>query len=141
MDEKLLSKFYLYQQIVNAKLFIDSNFAENINIDKIAAEAFFSKYHFIRLFKIIYNKTPHQYLITVRIEKAKLLLQSGTSVSEACNAVGFESISSFSILFKQMTSHSPSSYKKIQSERQSEIKETPLKFIPHCVAKQYKMPE
>lgn len=139
MDEKLLSKFYLYQQIVNAKLFIDSNFAENINLDTIAGEAFFSKYHFIRLFKLIYNKTPHQYLMTVRIEKAKLLLQSNNSITETCNAVGFESISSFSSLFRQVTSVSPSDYKNAQLKRQEEIKKKPLKFIPHCVAKQHRM--
>jgi len=57
-------KVYLYRGIVQAKPFIDNNYA-----DHIADEAFFSKFHFIRLFKKIYSKTPHQYLITVRSEK------------------------------------------------------------------------
>jgi AraC-like DNA-binding protein len=70
-------KIYLYKRIVQAKLFIDANFAGDIDLDNIADEAYFSKFHFIRLFKSIYGKTPHQYLISVRIEKAKEFLKNG----------------------------------------------------------------
>ena len=67
-------KIYLYKRIVQAKLFIDANFSERIDLGNIADEAYFSKFHFIRLFKISYGYTPHQYLTRVRIENAKLFL-------------------------------------------------------------------
>ncbi len=132
--DKQLSKFYLYQQIVQAKLFIDNNFTGNITIDEIAEKSFFSKFHFIRLFKIAYGITPHQYLISVRIEKAKLLLQAETPIAEVCNSVGFDSVSTFSGLFKQIVSNTPSSYKKQQAERNNPLRKEPLKFVPHCFA-------
>jgi len=127
-------KIYLYRRIVKAKLFIDNNFAGDINLDAIAEEAFFSKFHFIRLFKMAYGKTPHQYLTMQRIEKAKLLLQTNNSVTDTCFAVGFESLTSFAGLFKRTTGITPSQYQQQQSERQKAISKTPLKFIPHCFA-------
>ena len=75
MTTEQYPKVYLYRRIVQAKLFIDNNYAENIDLDNISDEAYFSKFHFIRLFKNIYGKTPHQYLIFVRIEKAIELLK------------------------------------------------------------------
>lgn len=129
-------KIYLYKRIVHAKLFIDNHFAEKIDLNNIADEAYFSKFHFIRLFKKIYGKPPHQYLSSVRMEKAKVLLQNGITVSAACFAVGFESVSSFTGLFKRYTLLTPSRYRQQVLPRQEQIKKTPLKFIPNCFAEQ-----
>src|SRR5262245_747431 len=97
-------KVYLYRRIVQAKLFIDQHFSEKINLNNIAGEAYFSNFHFIRLFKQAYNKTPHQYLTSVRIEHAKQLLKSKhLSITDVCFEVGFESIGSFTSLFKRST--------------------------------------
>src|SRR5690606_18560243 len=103
METEEYPKVYLYRRIVQAKLFIDSNYADKIDIDNISDEAFFSKFHFIRLFKKIYGKTPHQYLKFVRIKKAQQLLRTENSVSMVCFSVGFDSLSSFSGLFKRIT--------------------------------------
>jgi AraC-type DNA-binding domain-containing proteins len=127
-------KIYLYRRVVQAKLFIDERFAESIDLDNIADEAYFSKFHFIRLFKNIYNKTPHQYLTQVRIEKAKLLLSTDISISEVCYSVGFESMSSFSGLFKKTVGISPSKFQQQQQQRKAAIAERPLNFIPNCFA-------
>ena len=129
-------KIYLYKRIVQAKLFIDTHFSENIDLDNISDEAYFSKFHFIRLFKTIYGKTPHQYLTTVRIENAKELLQNEISVSDVCFAVGFDSISSFTALFKRYTKLSPSEYSRQLKKRKEQIKRAPLQFIPTCFAEQ-----
>ncbi len=134
MEQEKYPKIYLYRRIVQAKLFIDTNYANAIDLDNIANEAFFSKFHFIRLFKKIYNQTPHQYLTSVRIEKAKLLLQTEMAVADVCFSVGFDSISSFTGLFKRFTSTTPSVYQKFQLKRKEEILLTPLKFIPNCFA-------
>ena len=127
-------KIYLYRRIVQAKLFIDEHFGDSIDLDIIADEAFFSKFHFIRLFKTIYFKTPHQYLTVVRMEKAKLLLTKDIAVSEVCFLVGFDSVSSFTGLFKRTVGLTPSAYQQQQSKRKADIATTPLKFIPNCFA-------
>ncbi|GAA4397444.1 hypothetical protein GCM10023187_06910 [Nibrella viscosa] len=129
-------KIYLYKRIVQAKLFIDSHFGEALDLNNIADEAYFSKFHFIRLFKTIYGKTPHQYLTSVRIEKAKLHLQQGTSVTETCFLVGFDSLSSFTGLFRRYLNVSPSVYQQQYHERQKLIKQQPLRFIPNCFVEQ-----
>ena len=127
-------KIYLYRRLVQAKLFIDAHFAENIDLDNIADEAYFSKFHFIRMFKTIYRKTPHQYLITVRIDKAMELLKAEFPVSEVCYDVGFESVSSFSRLFKRMTGSTASAYIMQQQEIKENMALSPLSFIPACFA-------
>ena len=127
-------KVYLYRRIVYAKLFIDNHFDEKIDLGNIADEAFFSKFHFIRLFSTIYKKTPHQYLSFVRIEKAKQLLITNISVAEVCYAVGFESVSSFTGLFKRMVGQTPAAYQAMQQKRIMDITIAPLKFIPNCFA-------
>jgi AraC-like DNA-binding protein len=130
-------KIYFYRRLVQAKLFIDSNYAEKIDLGNIANEAYFSKFHFIRRFKNIYRKTPHQYLIFVRIEKAMELLKTGIPVSEVCYAVGFESLSSFSALFKRIVGITPSTYLAQQQIIKAQIIKSPLTFIPGCFAEKY----
>jgi len=127
-------KVYLYRRIVKAKLFIDDNYADAIELDHIADEAFFSKFHFIRLFKKTYGKTPHQYLTCVRIEKSKLLLKEEIPVSGVCYAVGFDSVSSFTGLFKRMVGQTPSAYQQRCISKKLEIETAPLKHIPNCFA-------
>src|SRR5438477_396937 len=102
---------------------------------KLADEAFFSKFHFLRLFKNAYRRTPHQYLTLVRIQKAKELLKNkNTSASQVCFDVGFESITSFTSLFKRHTRFTPASFQKIQLQLLNEALTEPLKFVPNCFA-------
>ena len=134
MSPENLPKLDLYRRIVQAKLFIDGNYAERIDAGEIADEACYSKFHFIRTFKSIYGRTPHQYLTHVRIERAKELLEQEVSVTEACFAVGFDSLGSFTSLFKRRAGVTPSEYQRQQLERKAEISKEPLRFIPGCFA-------
>ena len=113
--ERLTKSLYphddLTKQIIQSKLFIDKHFSENINLSKIAGKAMVSKFHFIRLFKKYYGRTPNQYLQDVRIEKAKQLLQKGKTIDEACYAIGFTSKTSFMSLFKKTTGKTPLTYR------------------------------
>jgi len=127
-------KLYLYKRIVRAKLFIDDHYAENIDIDNIADQASFSKYHFIRLFKSIYGKTPHNYLIKVRIDKAKLLLSADVSVLETSMAIGFDSPTSFTAVFKKLVRKTPSEFQKDAKTRNAAINRNPFLFVPNCYA-------
>lgn len=134
MEKALYPKIFLYRRLVQAKLFIDNHYAENIDVTNIADEAYFSRFHFSRQFKSIYHKTPHQYLIQVRLEKAKELLKEGKPVTSVCYAVGFESLGSFSSLFKRLHGITPSAYLNQQQDIQQQMQDSPLSFIPACFA-------
>ena len=127
-------KIYLYRRIVQAKLFIYKCYSEKIDLNNISDEAYFSKFHFIRLFKSIYKKTPHQYLISVRIEKAQQFFQENKSVAEVCMLVGFDSLSTFSGLFTKLVGKTPSQYLYFHQQRKKQIQRTPLAFVPGCYA-------
>jgi len=132
MNTENYPKIYLYKRIVEAKLFIDKHYADNIDIDAIAREACFSKFHFLRLFRQIYQVTPHKYLTMLRLQKAKELLQSGASVTETCGILGFESMSSFNKLFKRHIKLAPSVYATRRRDQRSDMKKHPLNYVPLC---------
>ncbi len=125
-------KLYLYKRIVQAKIYIDNNYDQNIDVSNISDEAHFSKFHFIRLFKKAYGRTPHQYLIFVRIERAKDLLKAYHPVSAVCFSVGFESLGSFSGLFKRTVGLTPSAFLEQHQQKQASIVKNPLQFVPGC---------
>jgi AraC-like DNA-binding protein len=127
--DNIYPKEYLCEQVTQAKKFIDENFSDNINLNDIAAKACFSKFHFLRSFKLLYGRTPHQYLTEKRIEKAKQFLRAGLPVSDVCFLTGFESISSFKGLFKRSTGLTPFSYQK-QLKHKQEISQTSYRFLP-----------
>ena len=105
------------ETVIAIRNFIESNFEKEINLDFLSYVHFTSKYHLLRLFKKYYGQTPKQYLRDTRIEKSKERLKSGMSVTESCFAVGFESVGSFSTLFKAKTGISPRAYQKEQLSR------------------------
>ena len=125
------------QRIVAAKMFMDDNFHEPIDLEGISERAFFSRFHFHRLFCRVYRKTPHQYLTRKRLDKAQELLQQNKSVTEVCNEVGFESIGSFSVLFKKETGMAPQLYRNMMFMRKQKAKEQPRSFIHHCFIQHY----
>jgi AraC-like DNA-binding protein len=103
--------------VIGIRNYIETNYAVDLNLDVLAHTQFVSKYHLLRLFKKYYGQTPRQYLIDKRIEKSKEHLLSGISVTETCFAVGFESLGSFSTLFKTKTGKSPTDFQKEQLSR------------------------
>jgi len=127
-------KIYLYKRIVKAKLFIDAHYADPIDLDNIADQAYFSKFHFIRLFKSIYGNTPNNYLVRTRIENAKLFLSQGNSVSATSMKVGFDSPTSFAGTFKKITGQTPSAFQKAQDTKRIAIRSNPLLYVPNCFA-------
>ncbi len=125
---------YLYRRLVAAKLFMDAHFTARIDIACIASQACFSTFHFIRLFKKIYGTPPHQYLVSLRIERAKELLSKDSSVAVVCEEVGFESLGSFTTLFKKATGSTPAAYRQQQLAGKRKTAAAPLRRIPHCFA-------
>jgi len=130
-------KMYLYKRIVQAKLFMDNYYAENIDLVHTSDEACFSKYHFIRLFKAAYGKTPHHYLACVRIEHARLLLTADKSILEVSILVGFDSPTSFTAAFKKIVGMTPSDFQTRHRLRTEKITANPLVAIPNCFAQSH----
>lgn len=137
MKSESYPKVYLYRRIVQAKCFIDDHYAERIDLNAISGEAYFSKFHFIRLFKSIYGKTPRNYLQQVRIAHAKTLLEEGLSIAETCFAVGFESITSFSGLFARTVGLPPSEFSAKCREKKQRILQNPRAYVPSCYGDQH----
>ena len=105
------------QTVIGIRNYIDNNYDTDLNLDLLSQLRFISKFHLLRLFKKHYGQTPRQYLIEKRIEKSKEQLKNGMSVTETCFAVGFESLGSFSTLFKAKTGKSPSEFQSEQLSR------------------------
>jgi AraC-like DNA-binding protein len=129
----------IYQRIATAKIYIDDNYHEPIDLDQVSQKAFLSKFHFHRLFRKIYRRTPHQYLTWKRINKAKDLLSENKPVTDVCNEVGFESIGSFSVLFKKEIGFAPQYYRNMAYKKKLEQLAQPKKAIPHCFIESYKL--
>ena len=125
----------VYRRLCRARSLIDRCYDHPLNLDQISSEARFSRYHFLRLFRQAFNKTPHQYLIERRIEKAKELLSANDlRVTDVCFEVGFESLGSFSSLFHKHVGHAPVTYRR--RIRQNELAK---RKVPGCFLVMYKL--
>ena len=129
----------IYKRIAAAKVFIDENYQQDIDLGSISQKAFLSRFHFHRLFRQVYKKTPHQYITKKRLDKAKNLLSENKPVTDVCNEVGFESIGSFSILFKKEIGFAPQYYRNMAYKKKLEQLAQPRKAIPHCFIENYKL--
>jgi AraC family transcriptional regulator len=98
----------LYRHLWRAKEFVEACFTERITLRDVATAAELSPHHLLRLFKACFGETPHQLTTKRRLERAEqLLLTTDRSVTEVCFDVGFESLGSFSTLFKARLGVSP----------------------------------
>jgi len=129
----------IYDRLIAAKTFMDENFHEPISLDQISQKAFLSRFHFHRLFSQVYRKTPHQYLTHRRMEKAKDLLEENKTVTDVCIEVGFESLGSFSVLFKKEIGFAPQYYRNMAWLKKQQSLEQPKKVIPHCFIESYRL--
>jgi AraC-like DNA-binding protein len=118
-----------YRQLVRARAFMDTFYDLPLDLEQIASQASFSRYHFLRLFRDTFDQTPHQYLVKRRIERAKSLLAAGElSITEVCFAVGFRSLGSFSALFHRCAGYPPKEYRT----RVFRGMYLPRRFVPAC---------
>lgn len=123
----------VYKKIVDAKVFIDEHFDLPIDLNAIAGEACLSRYHFHRLFRRIYKRTPHQYLTFKRMDHARQMLAAADcTVGQVCMQVGFESVGSFSMLFKKETGVTPGEYREKLKQQREEAEAQPRRVIPFC---------
>lgn len=103
--EKIKNSHYkpehYYIQVRQSKEFMENNFSDRIILKSLAIEASMSKFHYIRVFQQVYGITPKEYLRDLRIKKAKELLKHAKSNTEVCYEVGYNSLSTFSNVFKK----------------------------------------
>ena len=106
---------------------MDRDYAEPLDVPTMAAKALMSPAHFSREFKTAYGETPYAYLMTRRIERAMAMLRAGSSVTDACTAVGATSLGSFSSMFTEMVGETPSAYRSRDHDA--------AEAMPLCIAK------
>jgi AraC-like DNA-binding protein len=115
-----------------ARDLIDRDYAKPLDVPTMAAKALMSPAHFSRRFRAAYGETPYSYLMTRRIERAMALLRAGTTVTDACMAVGCTSLGSFSSRFAEIVGETPSSYRSRTHDA--------VRAMPTCVAKAHTRP-
>ncbi len=103
----------IMKRLVLARDYIQNNHEKKIRLKDVAGEACLSVNHLLRTFQQVYQKSPHQYLLHVRFERARyLLLNTESSVAEITRRVGFDCPSSFIRHFKSTFSDTPAQYRK-----------------------------
>lgn len=98
-DDKLIAK--------ESITYIKDSLNTNLSLDELALNVKLSKFHFLRSFKKQTGLTPHQYILTQRIQKAKVLALNGEKLSEIAIAVGFNDQSHFIRNFRKIYGYSP----------------------------------
>lgn len=104
---------YMINKIRN---YINQNIEKAITTKDIASIPNLSLYHFCRSFKKTTTMTPKQYIIKMKIDRAKnLLLKKDTNIIQVGLMTGFENHSHFSNVFKKYVGTSPRDYRRISS--------------------------
>lgn len=102
------------ESIINkARIIFRTNIEQDINVEKVAEELNVSYAWFRRAFKTYTGIAPNQYIIQLKIEKAKALLTDHSkSIKAIAFSLNFESAFYFSKLFKEKTGSSPEQFRK-----------------------------
>jgi transcriptional regulator GlxA family with amidase domain len=119
----------LARHLLRARDLVDSRYAEPLDLEALAGAAGVSPRHFSRCFRRTFGETPHQYLLTRRIERARHLLRTtDMQVAEICLAVGFNSVGSFTTTFRRHVGVPPTEYRRVTGGP-SDADRIPLCFI------------
>ena len=101
------------RRAVEAALWLEAHAAEAIDLDRIAAQAGLSPFHFLRLFARVLGVTPHQYLVRCRLrEAARLLAERERRITDIAYDVGFADLSNFVRSFRRAAGVSPRDFRR-----------------------------
>ena len=100
------------RHLLRAKDLIDARYREPLDVPALARAAHLSPAHFSREFRRAFGETPHQYLLTRRLERAAALLRNtDRTVADICFTVGLRSVGSFTTSFGRAYGRSPTAYR------------------------------
>ena len=100
------------RHLLRAKDLVDARYRDQLDVPALARAAHLSPAHFSREFRREFGETPHQYLLTRRLERAAALLRNtDRAVADICLAVGLRSIGSFTTSFGRAYGLSPTAYR------------------------------
>jgi AraC-like DNA-binding protein len=99
-----------FQRLCRARELLNGVTEPPPSIREVAREVGMSPFHFIRQFEALFGLTPHQFRIRSRLDRAKMLLKEGQSVTDVCMEVGMSSLGSFSGQFSRRVGETPSGY-------------------------------
>ena len=123
------------RHLMRAKDLIDARYFEQLDVQTLAGVARLSPAHFSREFRREFGESPHQYLLTRRMERAAALLRStDRSVADICFMVGFTSVGSFTTSFGRTYGQSPLAYRSAHPPASRNIS------VPTCVLQAYSRP-
>ena len=123
------------RQLLRAKDLVDSRYFEPLDIPTLARAARLSPAHFSREFRRAFGESPHQYLLTRRLERAAALLRStDRSVADICVTVGLRSVGSFTTSFGKAYGKSPTAYRAAFPPAADRAR------IPTCILAAYARP-
>jgi AraC-like DNA-binding protein len=123
------------RHLLRAKDLIDARYREPLDVPTLARVAHLSPAHFSREFRRTFGETPHQYLLTRRLERATALLRNtDRSVADICLTVGLTSIGSFTTSFTRAYGLSPTAYRAAHPPASTRMR------VPTCVLQAYARP-
>ena len=123
------------RHLLRAKDLADARYFEPLGVDDLARRAGLSRAHFSREFRRAFGESPHQYLLTRRLERAAALLRwTDRSVADICFAVGLRSVGSFTTSFTRTYGVSPAAY------REHFPPAAAWALVPSCVVRAYARP-
>jgi AraC-like DNA-binding protein len=100
------------RHLLRARDLIDARYREPLDVPTLARAARLSPAHFSREFRRAFGETPHQYLLTRRLERAAALLRNtDRAIADICFTVGLRSVGSFTTSFGRAFGLSPSAYR------------------------------
>jgi AraC-like DNA-binding protein len=103
----------LFRQLHAARDYAIASFSLPLTLADMARVACLSPNHLMRSFKQAFGQTPHHFVTSCRLEESqRLLLHSEQTVTDICFAVGFESLGTFSWLFRQRFGLSPTQFRR-----------------------------
>ena len=124
------------RHLTRAKDLADARFFEPLDVDEMAAAAGLSRAHFSREFRRAFGESPHQYLLTRRLERAASLLRmTDRSVADVCFSVGLQSVGSFTTSFTKTYGVSPTAYRAAFPPARAHA------VVPSCVVRAYARPQ
>lgn len=110
--EDKLKQLHL-QTAESARDYLQQHFFENISLQELARHCCVSPFHFSRIFKSILQTSPHQYLSSLRLQHAQVLLStSGLPVTDIAFECGFNSLEHFITAYKKKFKESPGNHRK-----------------------------